>query len=309
MNKSFSIVLVATLVAAWSRPVRADSDDAPATRCGSCLFSTLDSRSKYYGDSFPEPFRVEDTTLNNELRFDWEHDENRGAIGNVMSAEVQKSVGIVTLEIQAPYLINTSSGNSTDRGGDADDAVVGSSGRHRAQGFGDIELAARLPLLQYVSSSSLVDNSVGFNLDCGIPTNTVVGKNAELSPGVFDDLAIGNHFTLQTLFSFTHTFGSYSAGRGSFAYGLAFGYAIEDEEFAIPRVERLIPMLELVGNTTLDGRLAGHDALTGTAGLRAEFKPIGSIQPTFGVGYIFPIDSGGREQTRWGLFTSLTFEL
>ena len=265
------------------------------------MFGTLNPRSKYYSDWFPEPFRVEDTTIDNELRFDWEHDEGHGSTGDFLTAEVQKSVGILTFEIQAPYIMTTGGGVNDDDPGDA-------SRSHRTQGFGTIELGARVPLFQYVSKSGFLDNSIGFNLEVGVPTNTAVGKNAEITPGVFDDLAIGDHFSVQSLFSISHTYGTVSAGRDSFQYGLAFAYAIEDEDFSIPHVERLIPSVELVGNTVLDGKLGGSNALTGTAGGRAEFKPIGKLQPTFGVGYIFPIDRGGREQLRWGIISSLVLE-
>jgi hypothetical protein len=278
----------------------ADADDVAATGPGAPPLATLDYRSKYYQDWFPETFRVEDTTIDNELRFDWEHDEAKGSTTNIITGEVEKSFGIFTFEVQAPYVANTGGGGDSDDGADQ-------GGDPR--GIGSIELAGRLPLLESVSSSGFFDNTIGFNLEAGIPTNSAVGKNAELSPGIFDDLAIGDRFSIQTLFSFSHLYGSLDSGRDTFEYGLAFGYAIEDEDFRIPHIERLIPIVELVGETSLAGSNAGHDDLTGTAGLRAELKPIGGIQPSFGVGYLFPIDKGGREDLRWGLVTSLTFEM
>jgi hypothetical protein len=278
----------------------ADSDDAmSAWTPGKELLGTLDYRSKYYMDVFPEPFRVEDTAIDNELRFDWEHDQAKGAVGNTQTIEIQKSFNIFTFEIQAPYTATT--GAISD---DADD--VGNS--RNSTGFGNVELAVRLPVYQSVSQARFADNTVGFNLEAGIPTNSIVSKNAEISPGVFDDLAIGERFTLQSLFAFTHTFGDVPAGRASFQYGLAFGYAIEDEDFKIPHVERLIPSVELVGNAVLDGSSAGHNALTGTVGVRAEFKSMGRVQPSFGIGYIFPIDNGGRQELRWGGIMSVTLE-
>lgn len=283
------------------KSVLADADDTPTTGYGAGLFGTLNPRSKYYTDWFSEPFRVEDTTIDNELRFDWEHDEGHGSKSDVLSTEIQKSVGILTFEIQAPYVITKGGG------GDDDDAGDESAGQ-RMQGFGTIELGARVPLLQSLSGSGFIDNSIGFNLEVGIPTNTVVSKNAEITPGVFDDLAIGQRFSVQSLFSISHTFGTFQTGRDSFQYAAAFGYTIEDEDFSIPDVERLIPSVELVGNTVLDGSLAGHNALTGTAGCRVEFKTIGRIQPSFGVGYVFPIDRGGRDELHWGVITSLSLE-
>jgi hypothetical protein len=300
MKVTVSVIFAVFLVFFLPSVLLADSDDtATPWTAGKELFGTLNYRSKYYTDWFPEPFRVEDTAIDSELRFDWEHDEAKGSRANTATAEIQKSWGIFTFELQAPYTA-TSAAIAADSG---DQAVSRSS-----SGFSNVELGGRLPLYQYVSKSGLLDNTVGLNLEVGIPTNSVVSKNAQVAPGLFDDLAIGNRFSVQTLFTFSHTFGTVPAGRTSFQYGLAFGYAIEDEAFRIPRVERLIPSVELVGNTVLDGRTAGANALTGTAGLRAEFKSMGLFQPSFGVGYIFPIDRGGRNELRWGLIASLSLE-
>jgi hypothetical protein len=300
MNKKLLMVFALFLMCGTPALLLADADDTTTAYApGSELFKTLNYRSKYYADWFPEPFRVEDTAIDNELRFDWEHDQGRGSVGNTETFEIQKSFNIFTFELQVPYSATTGA-----IAADGDDAAVS----HSSAGFANVELGARLPLFQYVSKTGLIDNSVGFNFEAGIPTNSVLGKNAEISPGLFDDLGIGNRFSVQTLFTFTHTFGTVQTGRASFQYGLAFGYAIEDEDFRIPHVERLIPSVELVGNTALDGANAGHNALTGTAGVRAEFKPIAGLQPSFGVGYIFPIDGGGRDEIRWGGIVSLTLE-
>jgi hypothetical protein len=299
MKRSCLLALILLCLCIAPARLLADSDDNATTQATAPLFATLNVQSKYYSDWFPEPFRVEDTTIDNELRFDWEHDEGKGSVGNTETAEIQKSFSIFTFELQAPYASSTGA-----IAADSDDPAVS----HSAAGFGNVELAARLPLIQYVSKTGFIDNSIGFNLEVAIPTNSAVSKNAGISPGVFDDLAIGDHFSIQSLFTFTHTFGDVPTGRASFQYGLAFGYAIEDEDFRIPRVERLIPSVELVGNTLLDGPTAGHNALTGTVGLRAELKPIAGLQSSFGVGYIFPIDAGGRDELRWGGIMSLIFE-
>jgi hypothetical protein len=292
-----AMVLFVCLICTFALAESDESQDAYVP--GKELFGTLNYRSKYYSDSFPEPFRVEDTAIDNELRFDWEHDEGNGSRANTEVAEIQKSFSIVTFEIQAPY--SSSTGLIA---ADSDDGVAKGSSR----GFSDVELAARLPVIQSVSKSGLIDNSLGFNLEADIPTNSPVGKNAGITPGIFDDLAIGDGFTIQSLFTFSHSFGTLQTGRASFGYELAFAYAIEDEDFKIPHVERLIPSLELLGITALDGITSGHNALTGTAGVRAEFKPVWKLQPSFGVGYIFPIDGGGRSELHWGIITSLTFE-
>jgi len=301
MNKvRFFPLAVALLSSISPALLLADADDAPAGKTISVsAFGLLNERSKYFQDWFPEPFRVEDTAVDNELKFDWEHDEGKQSRADQITAEIQKSVGIVTFEIQAPYVIST--------GPDHDD-TEDASHIQRTEGFGDIELAARVPIHQFVSSTGFFDNSVGLNVEVGMPTNTRFGKNTEIGPGIFDDLAIGEHFSLQALFSLASLVGPTRGGRDSFEYGLAFGYVIEDEEVRLPRIERLIPSVELVGETTLDGANIGHNALTGTVGLRFEFKPIGRLQPQFGIGYVFPVDKGGSEEIRWGVITGLVVE-
>jgi hypothetical protein len=295
--------IILAIAPAWSR---ADDDDerGPATApAGSAiqpgetqfgLFGLLDKRSKYYSDFFPEPFRVEDTTLDNEMRLDWQHNEGRVPSSNQFIAEVQKAVGIVTFEVQGTYII--------DRGGPDAGNVLKDVGD-----FGNIELGARVPVYQVVSGD--FDNSVGVNFELGVPTNSRLSKNTEITPGVFDDLRIGDHITMQSLFSLSSLLGSEpDEARESFEYGLAFGYSVEDEQFALPHVERIVPLFELVGETGLSGHDSGHNALTATAGVRVELKPIWGLQPQLGVGYIFPIDQGGREQLRWGMFTSVVFD-
>ncbi len=309
LNKPLRFFLIATLTAPLivATVARADADDAriaaPTTADSGASqkfgpFGLLDKRSKYYGDWFPEPLRVEDTTLNNEFRFDYEHDEAKGTTNNQGSAEVQKAVGIVTLELRVPYVSNT----SPDPEGDPGEHV-------KSNGVGAIEFAARLPVFQYVSPSYFYDNSIGFSLQVGIPTNPHVSKNTELAPGIFDDLRLGNHFSMQSLISFSTLFGSKpDEGRNSLEYGVAFGYAIEDEELPLPGVERTVPLFELVGETNLDGANAGHNSLTATVGFRLELKSTGDLQPQLGLGYIFPIDRGGRDDLRWGIIASLTLD-
>jgi hypothetical protein len=282
-----------------------DDDTVPPPGAGSSathygLFGLLDSRSKYGHDWFPEPFRVEDSDVGNEARFDWEHNEARHFVGDTVQAEVEKSFGLMTLEIQVPYTIDATP---------AADGVGQDADRAGATGFGDISLSARHPLWQYVSPAGLFDNTMGGEVELGVPTNSPPGKNTEIAPGIFDDLKIGEHFSLQSLFAMSWILGSRpQGGTRTFDYAVGFGWSVEDEEFAIPRVERLTPMLEMIGETTLDGSSAGHNSLTGTLGFRAEMKSIGGVQPQIGLAYLFPIDKGGRDDLRWGVITSVVFE-
>lgn len=287
----------------WPAVLRADDDDKPAAPSNSGLaadsrfgvFDWLDHRSAYYGDAFPEPFRVEDTTVDNELRLDWQHVQSRNGVDNQFLAEIQKAVGIVTFEIQATYAINHAEI-------EADDPA-------RQDGFGSIELGGRVPIEQFYSQSAGIDNTIGLNLELGVATNSRISKNTEMASGVFDDLRLGEHITIQSLVGISSLLGSQpEEGRESLEYGIAFGYSIEDEDFAIPHVERFTPIFELVGETALGGQHPGRDDLSATAGARCEFKHIGSVQPSLGAAYLFPLDQGGRDEMRWGLIASLDFE-
>lgn len=247
-------------------------------------FGLLDHRSIYGKDWFPEPFRVEDTDVGNQFRFDWEHDKSNQFNRDVVSAQLQKSVDVFTFEIQAPY-------------------VIGDQGK---QGMGTVSVSGRAPFWQQVSKDGFLDNTVGLVFAVGIPTNSPVSKNTAPEPAIFDDLRIGERFSVQTFFGYSWFLGSSpELGAHAFEYQLAFGYSIEDEQLHLPGIERLTPILELVGETAVGARRAGHDNLTGTLGLRFDLKPLGRFQPQLGLAYVFPFDKGGRADLTWGILTSL----
>ena len=102
--------------------------------------------------------------------------------------------------------------------------------------------------------------------------------------------------------------GGEEGGLQTFEYGLVFGYTIPHKELPLPGILQLIPMFELQGETQLNKDAAGHNILIGNAAIRVNLKAIGAIQPRLGVGYVFPIDNGGREDLRSGVITSLVFE-
>src|ERR1700751_596934 len=92
------------------------------------------------------------------------------------------------------------------------------------------------------------------------------------------------------------------------AYGFVFGYTIQHRELPLPAVQQLIPVFELNGETELNKGDAGQTSLLGTLGFRAHLKTVGSVQPRLGLGFVFPINGGAREDTHWGVITSLVFE-
>ena len=76
----------------------------------------------------------------------------------------------------------------------------------------------------------------------------------------------------------------------------------------LPGVLQLIPIFELTGAKTLNNGLANQDNLIADAGFRINLRPIGTIQPRLGIAVIFPVDETARQDTHWGIVTSLVFE-
>lgn len=283
--------LCALMVASsHAAPTNEQTAAAPpaGTRYG--LFDGLDSLSQYGEGVFPEPFLVDDSDLEpGELRLDWLHSGAGGAKTDSARAEVEKSFGEMTLELEVPY----------ER--DAADGAV-------AKGFDNIDLGARYPLYQFVSLGGNVDSTFGAGIEVGIPTGSPVSKNAEIVPKIFNDLAAGN-FTVQTVLGWSTLFGpGDGGGLETFEYGFVFGYTIPRERLPVPGVEKVIPVFELKGETEMNQADAGRNSLLGNAALRANLKAIGHIQPRPGVGFVFPLNSNARADTHWGIFTSLVFE-
>ena len=268
------------------------SDDStpqtPSTRYGA--FDLLDSRSQYGQGVFPEPFLVDDSDLEvNEARLDLLHTKIGSQHSDVLTAEIEKGFGPLTLEIEVPYEW---------------DHVAG----QRQQGFDNIDLGARVPVYQYVSPSGLIDSTFGVAFEAGVPTNSTLSKNAEFVPKVFNDLKLGA-FTLQSILGYSTLVGpGDDGGLATFEYGFVFGYSIQHEQLPIPGVLQVIPVFELIGETALNHDEKGQTSLEGNAAVRVNLKTVGRIQPRLGVGYVFPITNAARQDLHWGIVTSLVFE-
>ena len=277
--------------------------DSGAPSSDSCYgpWGVFDSRSMYGKGIFPEPFLVDDSDLEvNEIRFDWFHQESSGQTGNFFLGEFEHGFGLMNVELEVPYLLNTQR--------EFDPTLRRSIGI-RSQGFDNMSIGVRNPVYQYVSPDEFIDTTFGVGLEVGIPTNSPVSKNAELVPKIFNDLRLGDHFTLQTLVGFSTLYGSKpDGGSETFEYGLVFGWTIPHEQLPIPDVEQLVPVFEVRGDTLLNTAAAGSNSLLGSAALRLNMRPVGPVQPRLGVGYVFPVDKGGRDELRWGVYTSLVFE-
>ena len=282
------------LLTEFNRPSPANAQTAAAisepaaTRHG--LFGWLDRRSAYGQGVYPEPFLVDDSDLEpDEARLDWLHAEAHGAKSDVVKAEVEKGFGLMTLELEVPYERDRAAGRTT-------------------RGFDNIDLGARYPVLQLVSKSGLVDSTLGAAVEVGIPTESALSKNAELVPKVFNDLKVGP-FTAQSILGYSTLFGpGADGGLETFEYGFVFGYTIPHRQLPLPGVLQSIPFLELLGETELNKDGPGHNSLLGNAGLRFNLKAIGPVQPRPGIGFIFPMDTGARQETQWGVITSLVFQ-
>jgi hypothetical protein len=142
-------------------------------------------------------------------------------------------------------------------------------------------------------------------VEVGIPTTSIVSQNAEFVPKFFNDTRIGN-FTMQSIFGYSMLTGpGDDGGLNTFEYGFLFGYGIQHP---FKGMEQIIPIFELSGETTLNHGGSGANALLGNVGFRFNTEAIGRIQPRIGIGYVFPMDKGARQDLRSGIYTSLVFE-
>ena len=284
------IASVSVLAMFGPATVLADHPSAAASdRYG--LFNWLDHRSFYNEGDYPEPFLVDDSGLEiNEARLDWLRTEADGSKTDFAKAEVEKGFGLTTVELEVPYERDSSAHSLT-------------------KGFANIDLGARHPLHQLVSASGFFDNTLGVAAELGIPTGSVVSKNTELVPKIFDDAKIGEHFTAQSVLGYSQLFGpGADGGLASFEYGFVFGYTIQRAQLRLPGVLQFIPMFEFSGETQLNKADAGGNRVLGNAACRVNLKPIGRVQPRLGVGYVFPVTSAAHEDAHRGIFTSLVFE-
>jgi hypothetical protein len=177
------------------------------------------------------------------------------------------------------------------------------------QGVGNLELGARYPLYQFVSAERWVDATFGAALQGGIPIQLRIDPNAELEPEVFNCLQLGGHFTAQTVLGWSTLFGpGDDGGAQAFEYGCSFAYSIPHSQLPLPGVQQFIPMCELIGETGLNKDESGQNSLEGDIGFRASLKPVGEMQPGFGIAYVFPFNNEARSELHWGLVVSLIFE-
>ena len=253
------------------------------------LFGLLDRRSNYGQFWFVEPLRGPEMDVDRELRIDYFHGENRGFQTDTVKAELEYNFNLLTVEWELPY--------------QSDRAPTGDS-----QGIGSIELAARHPLFQYVSPDERFDYTLAGAFELAAPSNSPISKDTEFVPQLFQLLRVGQHMSVEASAGFSFLAGPREGGINTFEYNLVLGYNLEHEQLPLPGILRTIPIFEFNGERVVSGAGTGTNRLFGTAGLRLNLDSIGPAQPRLGLGYIFPIDQGARDEFRWGIVTSIVFE-
>ena len=288
--------LMATAVlASWAQGQVAN--DFPSSRYG--LFNLLDHRSVYGQFWFVEPLRGPEMDVDREIRVDWFHGEGKGTQSDEVTAELEYNFGLLTVEVEVPYLNERSGGFDP-----ANKRVI----HEREEGIGNIELSARHPVFQWVSPDQNFDYTAVGALEMAVPSGSSISKDTEFVPQFFQLLRLGEHVSIEASLGWSVLVGPVARGENSLEYNLVLGYNFEREQLKLPGVQRLIPIFELNGDTVLSHEERGENTLFGTAGFRVNLTALGELQPRLGVGYVFPIDSGAREEMRWGIVTSLVFE-
>jgi hypothetical protein len=203
---------------------------------------------------------------------------------------VEKGFGLLTLELRVPYQREASPGEVSE-------------------GVGNIEVGVRQPFYQFVSANGFFDTTVGAALEVGIPVNSPVSKNTELVPKLFNDLKVGENFTLQSLIGYSALLGGGAdGGLQTLEYGFVFGYSIDHQRLPLPGIQQFIPMFEIQGETQMNRDNPGQTRLLGNAAFRVNLNTIGRVQPRLGLGFVFPMNNTARADVHWGIFTSLVFE-
>jgi hypothetical protein len=264
-------------------------------------FGLLDRRSIYGQYWFVEPLRADEADVDNEVRADYFHAENRGRQFDSVKLEVEKSFGLFTVEIAPRY--------ESDRTWRLDPRTGGRQ-RQTAEGFTNIELAARHPVFQYVSPDRAFDTTFVVGMEVAPPTLGAISKDLELVPKLFNLTRLGEHLSIQTALGDSILIGPVGRGLWTLEYDAVLGYELPQNQLPLPGVISAVPLVEFDGELAVNQAGAGHDILFGTVGVRLNLVtlPLLPAQPRLGVGYVFPIDKGARDEFRWGIVTSLVFE-
>ena len=292
------LVFIVLLTAGWFSPAGASGASADSsTRYG--WLDLLDSRSSYGQFWFVEPLRAPEMDVDRELRMDYFHAEGPGGQSDELRPEIEYNFGLLTLEAETAYQWNRQR---------LIDPLTGRVAHQTTRGLGAIELAARHPVFQYVSPDNVFDYTLAGAFELALPSGSSLSKDTELVPQIFQLARIGQHLSVEASAGYSMLIGPDEGGTNTLEYNLVLGCNLEHDELPIPGVLRTIPLFELNGQTGLSRESAGHNSLSATAGFRLNFNSIGPLQPRIGIGYVFPIDRGARDDLSWGIITSMVFE-
>ena len=286
------------MYASAAAPASQSSDSAEPGPYG--LFNLLDSRSELGTGFFPEPFLVDEGDRDCELALSWYHQQGPGSTIDQVTGEIEWTFFGTTIEVEAPWETDTSPGANP---------FTGEPQTQRVSGMDGIQVAARHPIWQYVSPDEQFDNTLVAGFELAIPTGSPVGKDTELVPEFFDLLRIGDHLGIQTHVGYSTLIGPDPVNQETLEYSLDVSYQIDSTLMTLPKnLLAIVPIFEMAGYRGLNnGDLS--DNLSGVIGARFNLAPIGSASPRLGIGYVFPIDKQAREDFRWGIITSLVFDL
>ena len=279
-----------------SQPATSDTTDSRYGPSG-----LLDHRSIYGQYWFPEPLRADESDVDNEVRADWFHTENRGRQFDSIKVELEKSFGLLTIEAAPGYESDRTHFLNTHNM---------RVGRQTAEGFTNIELGARHPIFQYVSPDGFFDTSFVAGLEFAPPSGSRISRDIELVPKLFNLTRIGDHVAIQTGLGDSILIGPAGRGLSTLEHDAVLGYELTRDDLPVPGILSTWPILEFDGEHTLNREAAGHNQLFATVGFRFNFESIGWLpaQPRIGIGYTIPLDQGARNEFRWGIVTSLVFE-
>ena len=301
MSRFFSFGLALLLIASARIAMAAAPEDQAASdsqRYGP--FGLLDRRSTYGTYWFPEPLRADEMDVDREFRIDYFHGENQNSQEDEVKAELEWNFGLLTIECEIPY----------ERESESEvDPLSGAIHHDNSDGIGNIELAARFPLFEYVDSIHHWDYTLAAGLEVAIPSGSKISKDTEIVPSIFNLIRVGQHVSIQASAGYSMLIGPEEGGTNTLETNLVLGYNLDHNELPLPHVLSTVPIFELNNETALSGAESGNNALFGTVGARINFDPIGAAQPRLGLGYVFPIDDGARDGMDWGVVVSVVFEL
>ena len=253
-------------------------------------FNAFDLRSKYNTSFFPEPLLADEMDADQEVRFNWLHTEKTNHRADEASVEIEKSFHLLTVEVEVPY----------EREVETEDGE-----KSRSEGVGSIEIAARHPFYQYSAPSRGIDLTLGARVELAIATNSEVSHDNEIVAGVYETLALGEHFSIQASAAYSALFGPDEGGSQIVEYAVVLGYNFDIQSHVLWRIT---PVLELNGESGLNRDNRGDTELVGAAGAVFTFDSLGLVQPKWSIGYVFPVDEAARDEFRWGVVSSLIFE-